>query len=257
MQLGLEGRVALVSGGTAGLGLAVGRALSDEGARVVLAGRRRELAQREAEALRGGLGVEMDVQNPESIRDAISLIERRVGLPDILILNSGGPPPSRAVDLDVESIQDAAELLLYGPMQLVNASMPKMRAQGWGRIVGTGSTAVQQPIPLLASSSIFRAAAASYLKLLAEDVAADGVTVNMVHPGRIATDRTVQIDQTRAANTKTSVEEVKLASERMIPLGRYGTPDEFASMVTFLCSERARYITGEQIRVDGGLVRSL
>ncbi|HUY05896.1 MAG TPA: SDR family oxidoreductase [Acidimicrobiales bacterium] len=257
MRLGLEGRIALVSGATAGLGLAVGRALANEGARVILAGRRRELAESEATALPDGFGVEMDVRNPESIRNAIISIEQRVGLPDILFLNSGGPPPSRAVELDVDSIQVAAELLLYGPMQLVNACMPKMRAQRWGRIVATGSTAVQQPIPLLASSSIFRAATASYLKLLAEDVAADGITVNMVHPGRIATDRTIQIDQTRAEATKTSIEQVKVASERMIPLGRYGTPDEFAAMVTFLCSEGARYITGEQIRVDGGLIRSM
>lgn len=257
MQLGLEGRVALVTGGTAGLGLAVGRALAGEGARVVLAGRRKELGEQEAKDFASGIGVEMDVRDPESIRLAIARVDSEFGLPDILILNSGGPPPSRASDLDAESLQVAGELLLYGPLQLVNSCLPKMRAQGWGRIVAIGSTSVQQPIPLLASSSIFRAAVASYLKLLAEDVALEGVTVNMVHPGRFATDRTIQIDKARAEHSKTSVEEVKAAAARLIPLGRYGTPEEFAAMVTFLCGEAARYITGEQIRVDGGLIRSM
>jgi len=256
MELNLEGRVAFVSGGTAGLGLAVGRALSNEGVLVALAGRRKELAEQEAKALVHGIGVEMDVRDPESIRTAIARVESELGLPDILILNSGGPPPSRAIDLDTESLQVAGELLLYGPLQLVNCCLPKMRTQGWGRIIAVGSTAVQQPIPLLASSSIFRAALASYLKLLAEDVASEGITVNMVHPGRLATDRTIQIDRARAEQSKTSMKEVKAAAERLIPLGRYGTPEEFAAMVTFLCGDGARYVTGEQIRVDGGLIRS-
>lgn len=257
MNLGIENRLALVIGGTAGLGLAVGRALASEGARVVLAGRRKDVAEKEAAAFTDGVGIEMDVRNSESIQEAMAQVEQMIGLPDILIINSGGPPPSRAVDLDRDSVEAAGELLLYGPMQLVNACLPKMRAQRWGRIVAIGSTSVQQPIPILASSSIFRAAVASYLKLLAEDVAAEGVTVNMVHPGRLATDRTIQIDEVRAANTKTTVAEVRSSAERLIPLGRYGSPEEFASMVTFLCGDVARYITGEQVRVDGGLIRSM
>ena len=256
MELNLEGRNALVVGGTAGLGLAVGRALAGEGVHVALAGRRRELAEQEAKAFSRGIGVEMDVRDAESVARAIEQVGSNLGPPDILILNGGGPPPSRAIDLDRESLQIAGELLLYGPLQLVNSCLPKMRSQGWGRIVAVGSTSVQQPIPLLASSSIFRAALASYLKLLAEDVASEGITVNMVHPGRLATDRTIQIDRARAEQSKTSMEEVKAAAERLIPLGRYGTPEEFAAIVTFLCGDGARYITGEQIRVDGGLIRS-
>ena len=256
MELNLEGRIALVVGGTAGLGLAVGRALAGEGVHVALAGRRRELAEQEAKAFSRGIGVEMDVRDAESVARAIEQVGSDLGPPDILILNSGGPPPSRAIDLDRESLQIAGELLLFGPLQLVNCCLPKMRSQGWGRIVAVGSTSVQQPIPLLASSSIFRTALASYLKLLAEDVASEGITVNMVHPGRLATDRTIQIDRVRAEQSKTSMEEVKAAAERLIPLGRYGTPEEFAAIVTFLCGDGARYITGEQIRVDGGLIRS-
>ncbi len=257
MELNLEGRVALVVGGTAGLGLAVGRALAGEGVHVALAGRRREVAEQEAKAFTRGVGVELDVREPESIARAIEQIRRDVGPPDILILNSGGPPPSRAIDLDRASLEVAGDLLLYGPLQLVNACLPKMMDQGWGRIVAIGSTSVQQPIPILASSSIFRAAVASYLKLLAEDVAAKGITVNMVHPGRLATERTVEIDRARAEQTKTSVEDVRAAAGRLIPLGRYGSPEEFAAMVVFLCSDGARYITGEQVRVDGGLIRSV
>ncbi len=257
MELNLEGRVALVGGGTAGLGLAVGQALAGEGVHVALAGRRRELAEQEASAFSRGIGVEMDVRDAKSIARAIERVGNDLGPPDILILNSGGPPPSRAIELDRESLETAGDLLLYGPLQLVNSCLPAMRDRSWGRIVAIGSTSVQAPIPILASSSIFRAAVASYLKLLAEDVAAEGITVNMVHPGRLATDRTIEIDRARAQQSKTSIEEVRAAAGRLIPLGRYGSPEEFAALVTFLCSDGARYITGEQIRVDGGLVRSM
>lgn len=257
MQLGLDGRVALVVGGTAGLGLAVGRALAIEGARVALAGRRAELAAREAESLTGAIGVGIDLRDAESIRVACAQVARELGPPDILIINGGGPPPSRAIDLDRDVLEVAGELLLYGPLELVNACLPGMQSRGWGRIIAVGSTAVQQPIPLLASSSIFRAALASYCKLLAEDVARDGVTVNMVHPGRLATERTIEIDIARAGQAQTSLEEVREAAERLIPLGRYGAPGEFAAMVAFLCGDQARYITGEQIRVDGGLIRAI
>ena len=257
MELNLEGRVALVVGGTAGLGLAVGRALAGEGVHVALAGRRKELAEQEAKAFSRGIGVEMDVRDAKSVARAVEQVGSDLGPVDILILNSGGPPPSRAIELDRASLEVAGDLLLYGPLQLVNSCLPKMRDQRWGRIVAIGSTSVQAPIPILASSSIYRAAVASYLKLLAEDVAGEGITVNMVHPGRLATDRTIEIDRARAEQAQTSVGEIKAAAERLIPLGRYGSPEEFAAVVTFLCGDGARYITGEQIRVDGGLIRSM
>jgi len=132
-----------------------------------------------------------------------------------------------------------------------------MRERGWGRVVAIGSSAVQQPIPGLATSSMYRAALASYLKLLAEECAVDGVTVNMVLPGRIATDRTAQLDAAAAERTDRSVAAVRAASEAAIPIRRYGTPEDFAAVAAFLCTDAARYVTGEQIRVDGGLVRAL
>lgn len=257
MELNLENRTALVVGGTAGLGLCIGRALATEGASVALAGRRVDVARKEASSFDRGMGVELDVTDGEAIRRAVSQVEEAFGAIDVLILNSGGPPASSVGNLDVETARQAGELLLYGPMQLVNACLPAMRARHWGRIVALGSTSVIQPIPMLATSSMFRAAVASYLKLLADEVAEDGVTVNMVHPGRIATARTTQIDTARAQRTGLPLAEVQAESERSIPVGRYGTPEEFASLVTFLCGDIARYITGEQFRVDGGLVRAL
>lgn len=257
MNLELKGRVALVIGGTSGLGLAIGRALADEGVAVALAGRRRDLAREEAGRLAGAIGVELDLRESESISNAVANVGDALGHIDILILNSGGPPPMTAVELELSDVKEAAELLLYGPLQLVNACIPGMCGRKWGRIVALGSTSVHQPIRLLATSSMFRAALASYLKLLSEDVAGDGVTVNMVHPGRIATDRTIEIDRATAERDGISSLEARAISERSIPIGRYGTPEEFAALVAFLCSDGARYITGEQIRVDGGLIRAL
>lgn len=257
MELGLEGRVALVVGGTAGLGLAIGRTLAAEGVAVALAGRRAELAMSEAATFARGVGVAMDMFDVASIRQGVEKVEAELGEIGILILNSGGPPPSNVLTLDDDDLRKAGELLLYGPLELVKATLPQMQTRKWGRIVSIGSSGVQQPISALASSSMFRAAVASYLKLLAEAVAIDGITVNMALPGRIATDRTIELDTTRAKNTGMSVDSVKESSEKMIPVGRYGTPEEFGALVAFLCSEGARYITGEQIRVDGGLIRSL
>lgn len=257
MELNLEGRVAFVAGGTAGLGLAIGRSLAAEGVSVALAGRRVDVAKHEAKAFRQGIGVELDIVDASTIHRAVHEVVEAFGSIDILIVNSGGPPAVNVANLDVETVRAAGELLLYGPLQLIASCLPAMREQQWGRIVALGSTSVIHPIPMLATSSMFRAAVASYLKLLAEDVAADGVTVNMVHPGRIATDRTIAIDTARARDTGMEIDQVRELSERTIPVGRYGTPEEFGALVTFLCSESARYITGEQIRVDGGLVRSL
>jgi 3-oxoacyl-[acyl-carrier protein] reductase len=257
MDLGLNDHVALVAGGTAGLGLAVGRALASEGAAVALAGRREALAAEEAGGFTRGLGVAMDITDPASIAAAVARTEAELGTIDILILNSGGPPASTAANLDVDALRAAGELLLYGPFRLVQATLPKMREKGWGRIIGIGSTVIQQPQSNLAASSMFRASIASYLKLIAEEVATDGVTVNMVLPGRFGTDRTAQIDALAAKNSGRSVAEIEEASRNTIPLGRYGAPDEFGVVAAFLCSESARYLTGEQVRVDGGLVRAL
>jgi 3-oxoacyl-[acyl-carrier protein] reductase len=257
MDLGLNDHVALVAGGTSGLGLAVGRALASEGAAVALAGRREALASEEAGKFDKGLGVAMDITDPASIAAAVARTEAELGTVDILILNSGGPPAGTAATLEVDALRAAGELLLYGPLGLVQTTLPTMRAKGWGRIIGIGSSGIQQPQANLAASSMFRASIAAYLKLIAEEVAKDGVTVNMVLPGRIGTDRTAQVDGVAAKTSGKSVAEIEQASRNTIPLGRSGTPDEFGAVAAFLCSESARYLTGEQVRVDGGLIRAL
>ncbi len=255
MDTGLTGRTAVVPGATAGLGLAVAQSLAAEGARVLIAGRRGELVRQRADEL-AGLGVEADLTDPAGV-DAV--IEAAGGLGDgvdVLVLNGGGPPPGVATEQDPASVEDAVGRLLTPHVRLVSAFLPGMRERGWGRIIAVGSTGVQQPIPNLALSNIGRAALAGYLKSLATDVAADGVTVNMVLPGRIDTDRVASLDGSTAERTGKAVEEVRREAESAIPVGRYGRPDEFAAAVTFLASEAASYVTGEQLRCDGGMVKA-
>jgi 3-oxoacyl-[acyl-carrier protein] reductase len=255
VDTGLTGRTAIVPGSTSGLGLAVARSLAAEGASVVLAGRRGAIARDRAAELPSAVGVEADLLGPagvdEVIRAARALGD---GTVDILVLNGGGPPPGTAVDLDTEAVDQAVARLLRPHVQLVSAFLPGMRERGWGRVVAIGSSGVQEPIPGLAASNVGRAALAGYLKTLAAEVAADGVTVNMVLPGRIDTDRVTQLDQGAAERTGTPLDEVRRSSEARIPIGRYGRPEEFAAVVTFLASAAAAYVTGEQVRCDGGAV---
>lgn len=256
MDTGLKGRTALVPGSSAGIGLAIAQGLAAEGANVVLAGRRGDLVRQEAERLPSAVGVEVDLTADDAPRTLVSAAEERFGPVDVLVLNSGGPPPGTAVDVTAEQITAANHLLLVQHQRLVAAVLPGMRERGWGRVVAVGSSGVQAPLDRLALSNIGRGALAGYLKTLANEVAADGVTVNMVLPGRIDTDRVTTIDKGAAERTGSTPEEVRARSEASIPTGRYGTPAEFAAVVTFLASEAASYVTGEQVRCDGGLVRS-
>jgi 3-oxoacyl-[acyl-carrier protein] reductase len=175
---------------------------------------------------------------------------------DVLVLNSGGPPPGTAAEITPEQTADALHVLLLQQQRLVAAVLPAMRERRWGRIVAIGSSGVQQPLDRLALSNAGRAALAGYLKTLAAEVAADGVTVNMVLPGRIDTDRVAALDSAAAERTGTTPEQARAASESGIPARRYGRPEEFASAVVYLASAPAAYITGVQLRCDGGLVRS-
>jgi 3-oxoacyl-[acyl-carrier protein] reductase len=256
MDTGLKGRTAVVPGASSGLGLAVARSLAAEGANVVLGGRRGELVRDEAAKLPSAVGVEVDLTDPAATDALIGAAQDHFGPVDVLVLNGGGPPPGTAVDFTPEQLADAVALLVQPHQRLVRAVLPGMRERGFGRIVAIGSSGVQAPIDRLVASNAARAALAGYLKTLANEVAADGVTVNMVLPGRIATDRTTSIDNATAERTGTTPEEARAKAEAGIPAGRYGTPDEFAAVVTFLAGTGASYVTGEQIRCDGGLVRA-
>jgi 3-oxoacyl-[acyl-carrier protein] reductase len=254
MDLMLKGRGALVLGATSGLGLAVAEGLAAEGARTAFTGRRGDVARRAAERYPGALGLELDVADRESARRAVAEVTEAFGAIDILVLNSGGPPPGTAAKLQPEDMADSLNTLLLGHIGIVQLVLPEMRRRKWGRIVAIGSSSVDAPIAGLVRSNAGRAALAGYLKTLAGEVAADGVTVNMVLPGRINTKRVAEIDNARARATSQDVAAVEAEAISAIPAARYGTPEEFANVAVFLCGEGAAYVTGTRIRVDGGTV---
>ncbi|MEJ7795042.1 MAG: SDR family oxidoreductase [Nocardioides sp.] len=256
MDTGLAGRTVLVPGSTSGLGLACARAFAAEGAHVVVAGRRADLAAEAAAALPSAIAVGVDLTDPEAPARLHAEAVEAFGAVDVLVLNGGGPPPGQASEVSTEQVDTALQTLMLAQHRLVQAGLPSMRERGWGRIVAIGSSGVQQPLDRLALSNLGRAALAGYLKTLAAEVAGDGITVNMVLPGRIDTERVGSLDRAAAERTGTTPEQARAASERSIPAGRYGRPDEFASAVVYLASEAASYVTGVQLRCDGGLVRS-
>jgi 3-oxoacyl-[acyl-carrier protein] reductase len=256
MDFGLNGRTAVVCGSTSGLGLAIARVLAHEGANVVVSGRRRDAAEREAAQLPSALGVEVDLSDVDGPAHLVSRARDHFGAVDIMVLNAGGPPPGPAAKLTPDSTTPALQTLLLAQIHLVSLVLPEMRDRRWGRVIAVGSSGVQQPLPNLALSNVARAGLAAYLKTLAAEVAGDGVTVNVVLPGRIDTDRVAALDAADASREGVDSAEARRRSETAIPAGRYGRPEEFAAVVAFLCSAAASYVTGEQVRCDGGLVRS-
>lgn len=255
MELNLRGHTAFVAGSTSGLGLAIATALSVEGANVIVSGRRHELATDHARKLPGAIGVALDMGDSSSIDAALAIAERTYGTVDIVVLNGGGPPPGGASGVSEPLLREGLESMLLNEIQLISHLLPGMRAQSWGRVLAVGSSGVQEPLADLVISNTVRAALAAYLKTLANEVAREGITVNMVLPGRIDTERVSALDQRRAERDGVELAVARHRSEEMIPARRYGTPAEFASMACFLCSEAAGYVTGSQVRVDGGLAR--
>lgn len=254
MDLQLKGRGALVLGATSGLGRAVAEGLAAEGARTAFSGRRGDVARNAAARYPGSIGLELDIADPESVRRAVAEVTDAFGVIDIVVLNSGGPPPGTAAGLTPDQMAESINPLLLGHIGLVSQVLPEMRRRKWGRIVAIGSSGVEAPIADLARSNAARAALAGYLKTLATEVAAEGVTVNMVLPGRIATKRVTEIDTARARAAGKDVETVAAETIATIPAGRYGEPEEFASAVVYLCGAGASYITGTRLRVDGGMI---
>ena len=249
MDLGLRGRNALVCASTAGLGRAVAEALSAEGARVVISGRRQELAKEISAGLPQSVAVPCDV-TAEGAAQRLAR-ESREALSsdiDIVVLNGPGPKPGSAAGLATGDLRAAMETLLLFQQELTEQLLPGMRAHGWGRILSIGSSGVLEPIPNLVLSNVGRSALAAYLKTLAGEVAGDGVT---------DTDRVRALDNARAQREGRAAADVTADSASSLPAGRYGSPAEFGAIGAFLCSQQAGYITGSAIRCDGGMAHRL
>lgn len=253
MDLGLRHRTALVTGSTSGLGLACAQALSDEGARVVICGRRGDLAVREAAALQSeALGVQADLTDPDAARMIVDATSRRFAPPDILVVSTGGPPIGTALDTPADAFEEAVRSLVAPVVRLSQLVATSMMEAGWGRIVFVTSTVVREPAPMLVLSDSIRMAVHGYAKALSKQVAPCGVTVNCVMPGRISTDRIASLDQMAASATNRNLQDVQSEAAAAIPAGRYGRPQEFAAVVAFLCSDKAAYVNGAAVAVDGG-----
>jgi 3-oxoacyl-[acyl-carrier protein] reductase len=250
MDLDISGRTALVMGASRGLGRAVAASLAREGARVAMASRSREALEQAAAEIEGETVVmEADAADLDRLADLASEVERALGPIEILVTNTGGPPFGGALDNPLDAWEQAYRSLVLAPRVLIEAVLPGMRERGWGRIVNVGSSSVREPIPGLALSNAHRMAAVGFFKTLASEVAADGITVNTVATGRFATER--------LASNWASWEEMERGAREGVPAGRLGRPDEYGDLVAFLCSERAAYLTGAVIPLDGGLQRSV
>ena len=262
MDLGLAGRAALVTGSSAGLGLAIATRLAGEGVRVAVNGRGRERAERAAAAIRPAAGGEAvpfpaDVSVPAEAERLVAAVAERFGRLDILVCNAGGPPAATFADAPADAWQKALELNLLSTIHLCRAAVPLMRTRQWGRVVCLNSFAAREPLPGLILSATVRGGLFGFAKYLADETARDGILVTTVCPGYFRTDRVVDLAKARAAREGTTVEAIQGRQVASIPLGRMGDPDEMASVVTFLASERASYITGAVVNVDGGYLRSI
>jgi 3-oxoacyl-[acyl-carrier protein] reductase len=246
MDLGLKGRTAIVTGASSGLGLATAESLAGEGANVTMLGRRRDLLEREADRI-GALAVRGDVTNPRDLEAVVRRTVEAFGGIDILVWNSGGPPPGTALEVTPEGLEDAVELLLIPAVRLVELCIPHLAQSPAGRILLFTSIAVREPADNLALSNAVRPGVTAWAKSLSRELGPQGITVNCVAPGRIETARLEQLYPGGPSE----------ADLKAIPLGRWGSPQEFGDVACFLASDRARYVTGTTVLVDGGSSRGL
>jgi 3-oxoacyl-[acyl-carrier protein] reductase len=258
MDLGIKGKVALVTASSGGLGAAIARTLAAEGAKVAITGTNREKLDTTEAAIRaaGGTVISLvwDLGDLALIEPSIARIEAELGPIDILVNNTGGPPPSPAAGQTQDVWTKHFTSMVLSVITITDRILPGMRKRGWGRVLTSTSMGTIVPIPNLGVSNTLRASLVGWSKTVSREVARDGVTVNVISPGRILTDRIHQIDGAQAKREGRTVEEVSAASQATIPAGRYGDPQEFADVATFLCSARASYVTGSNIRVDGGAI---
>jgi 3-oxoacyl-[acyl-carrier protein] reductase len=250
MDYGISGKTALVLGASRGLGAAIAKGLAAEGIKVFAAARNIDKIEPSANIT----PVTVDLSDKASVSALTSFVKEKGGV-DILVNNSGGPKAGPALGQSPDSWSSAFEMMANPIFVITDAVLEGMIARKWGRIITIGSSGVEQPIANLALSNGVRAAVAGWSKTLASEVARHGITVNMILPGRIDTDRVRELDGIKAKNTGASVEAVQEASRNDIPAGRYGRPEEFADVAVFLASMRASYVTGSLIRVDGGMIK--
>ena len=261
MDFGLHGKTALVLAGGGGLGRAIAKSLASEGAKVAVAGIGADsIAGTQADLTAIGaksMGLVWDLADLAQIDGHVSKIESELGPVDILVNNTGGPPPTTASGQDPALWSKYFQAMVLSVIATTDRVLPNMRSRHWGRVITSASASVVSPIPNLAISNTLRIALAGWSKTLAREVAKEGITVNVVLPGRIATGRIKVLDQAKAKREGRTEEEVLAESTAAIPIGRLGRPEEYGDVVAFLASERASYITGSMIRVDGGMIASV
>ena len=262
MELGLKGKVAMVAASSKGLGFGIAKALAEEGAQLSIGSRTKDDIEVAAEQLRkenntGVLSSVMDSSNPESILEWTDATIREFGGVDKLVVNAGGPPAGKFEDFSDEDWQAAFELNLFSAVRMIRATLPAMRKRGGGSVLTVTSMAVKEPIDVLILSNVMRSGVTSLIKSLSVQLAADKIRLNNLMPGRIKTDRIKHLDSLNAKKQGISIKQIEKANQAVIPLGRYGTIEEFGRCGAFLLSDAASYITGSSLAADGGLMKTV
>lgn len=261
MDLGIQGKVALVLASSRGLGQAMAVSLAREGVKVAVTGRNEDGLQQSVRLIEaaGGKAVALnwDLADLTVIDSFVSRVEKELGPIDILINNTGGPPPTTAAGQDPVFWQKSFNDMVLSLIAITDRVLPGMRQRKWGRIITSTTSGAVAPIKNLAISNTLRAALLAWSKTLAAEVAAEGVTVNVIMPGRVATDRLRQLDEARAKREDISYEDVVKACLKQIPMERYGDPKEYGDTAAFLASQNASFITGAVMRVDGGQIQAI
>jgi 3-oxoacyl-[acyl-carrier protein] reductase len=262
MDLGLKGRVAIVAAASKGLGRAVAEELARDGAEVAICGRSASNLNDAAETIRKATGrsvftQELDVTRAEAVHDFVAAVEKRFARVDICVTNAGGPPAKKFLEISLEDWANAVDLTLMSAVYFAREVLPLMRQRHWGRLIAITSVSVKQPIDNLLLSNSIRAGVTGLMRTLANEFGPDGITVNCVCPGYTLTERLNELAEIQAKNAGLSREKILERLSAQVPLGRIGKSEELAAMVAFLASERAGYINGCSVPVDGGYIKGL